>query len=27
MVKVKIADASQFNDLLDAAAYGALIGA
>ncbi|MFM7016663.1 MAG: glycine cleavage system protein GcvH [Bacteroidota bacterium] len=27
MVKVKIADASQLNDLLDAAAYGALIGA
>jgi glycine cleavage system H protein len=27
MVKVKIADASQFNDLLDATAYGALIGA
>ena len=27
MVKVKIADASQLSDLLDAAAYGALIGA
>ena len=27
MVKVKIADASQLNDLLDASAYGALIGA
>jgi glycine cleavage system H protein len=27
MVKVKIADASQVADLLDAAAYGALIGA
>jgi len=27
MVKVKIADASQLNHLLDAAAYGALIGA
>ncbi len=27
LVKVKIADASQLNDLLDAAAYGALIGA
>ena len=27
MVKIKISDASQINDLLDAAAYGALIGA
>jgi glycine cleavage system H protein len=27
MVKIKISDASQLNDLLDAAAYGALIGA
>lgn len=27
MVKVKITDASQLSDLLDAAAYGALIGA
>jgi glycine cleavage system H protein len=27
MVKVKIADSSQLSDLLDAAAYGALIGA
>jgi len=26
MVKIKISDASQINDLLDAAAYGALIG-
>ena len=27
MVKIKISDDSQINDLLDAAAYGALIGA
>ena len=27
MVKIKISDASQISDLLDAAAYGALIGA
>jgi len=27
MVKVKISDSSQLNELLDAAAYGALIGA
>lgn len=27
MVKIKISDASQINDLLDATAYGALIGA
>ena len=27
MVKIKISDASQINDLLDAVAYGALIGA
>ncbi|MFM2155306.1 MAG: glycine cleavage system protein GcvH [Bacteroidota bacterium] len=27
MVKIKISDASQLSDLLDAAAYGALIGA
>ncbi|MCF8432943.1 MAG: glycine cleavage system protein H, partial [Crocinitomicaceae bacterium] len=26
MIKVKISDASQVNDLLDAAAYSALIG-
>jgi glycine cleavage system H protein len=27
MVKIKVSDASQLSDLLDAAAYGALIGA
>jgi glycine cleavage system H protein len=27
MVKIKVSDASQISDLLDAAAYGALIGA
>ena len=27
MVKIKVSDASQIGDLLDAAAYGALIGA